>query len=183
MGNSIYLRPLVTEDAKTSYKWRNDPSIWEFTEFKPNGNITEEVETNWLRTKLQKSNDQRFAICLHGTHQHIGNIQLIDIEDNKGEFYLFIGEKKFWRKGIGQKASRLILQYGFSALKLEVVFLFVHEKNIAALSIYDKLGFITVHKYRDHFKMVLTKSMFSISSRSFRKLDNQAIPAKIVSKR
>ncbi|ADY51395.1 GCN5-related N-acetyltransferase [Pseudopedobacter saltans DSM 12145] len=177
MGNLIYLRPLVPEDAKISYQWRNDPRIWEFTEFKPTSIITEEIETKWLEAKLKKANDQRFAICLSDTNQYIGNIQIIDIESNKGEFHLFIGEKQFWRKGIGMNAAKLILQYGFFDMKLEMIFLFVHKNNTAALSIYDKLGFITVHKRHNQFKMVLTKSMYLLENKfsEDRMTDNEAI--------
>ena len=35
MNNSIYLRPLVLDDAKISYKWRNTPEIWKYSRFDP----------------------------------------------------------------------------------------------------------------------------------------------------
>lgn len=161
MNDAIYLRPLNLEDAKTSYQWRKDPDIWVYTEFKPNADFTLEQETEWLRAKLNKANDSRFAICLHGTDQYIGNVQLINLDDSEGEFHMFIGEKKLWGKGIGKCASKLILEFGFSKRNLESVFLFTHEDNIAALSIYEKLGFITVGKHNNQLKMVLTKHMFT----------------------
>lgn len=161
MNTTIYLRPLNLEDAKISYQWRNDPDIWVYTEFKPSTDITLEKETEWLRGKLNKANDSRFAICLRDTDQYIGNIQLIDLDEHRGEFHMFIGEKQFWGKGIGKQASKLILEYGFFAKNLESVFLFTHEDNAAALSIYENLGFVTVGKQDQHIKMVLTKHMFT----------------------
>ncbi|WEK21295.1 MAG: GNAT family N-acetyltransferase [Candidatus Pedobacter colombiensis] len=161
MNESVYLRPLSLEDAKTSYQWRKDPDIWVYTEFKPSADFTLEQETEWLRTKLNKENDSRFAICLHGTDQYIGNVQLIDLKDSKGEFHLFIGEKQLWGRGIGKSATKLILKFGFSEKKLESVFLFAHEDNTPALSIYEKLGFVTVSKHNNQLKMVLTKHMFT----------------------
>lgn len=161
MNDSIYLRPLNVEDAKTSYQWRKDPEIWVYTEFRPGADITLEKETEWLRAKLNKENDSRFAICLHGTDQYIGNVQLIDLEDGMGELHMFIGEKQFWGKGIGTSASKLILEFGFSQRNLESVFLFAHEGNIPALSIYEKLGFVTVSRHNNQLKMILTKQMFT----------------------
>ncbi len=164
MNDSIYLRPLNLEDAKTSYKWRKDPDIWVYTEFKPRADFTVEQETEWLRAKLNKENDSRFAICLNETDQYIGNVQLIDLEDAEGEFHIFIGEKHLWGKGIGKSAAKLILEFGFSQRNLESVFLFAHQGNNAALSIYEKLGFVTVSKHNNQFKMVLTKHMFRTDS-------------------
>lgn len=162
MNNPVYLRPLELADAKISYQWRNDPEIWVYTEFKPaQPGITLEKETEWLRLKLEKSNDKRFAICLKETDQYIGNVQLIDLEDGQGEFHLFIGERQFWGKGIGKAATQLILEAAFSELSLESVFLFAHEDNAAGLSIYNKLGFVPVSKHNHQLKMLLTKQTFN----------------------
>ena len=162
MNNPVYLRPLEIEDAKISYQWRNDPEIWVYTEFRPaQPGITMEKETEWLRLKLEKLNDKRFAICLKETDQYIGNVQLIDLKDGEGEFHLFIGERQFWGKGIGKAATQLILETAFSELNLESVFLFAHEDNAAGLSIYKKMGFVPVSKHHHQLKMQLTKKTFN----------------------
>ncbi|WP_316820086.1 GNAT family N-acetyltransferase [Pedobacter gandavensis] len=161
MNSPIYLRPLNVEDAKISYQWRNDPKVWVFTEFKPgNPGITMEKETDWLRLKLEKANDKRFAICLNDSGQYIGNVQLIDLNEGQAEFHMFIGERDFWGKGIGKAATQLILERAFSEMNLESVFLFAHEDNAAGLSIYHKLGFVPVGKHENQIKMLLTKQNF-----------------------
>ena len=70
----VYIRPLTLEDAKTSYKWRNNPKVWELTGSKPDKYITEEMETEWLKNVLQRKNEKRFAVCVKDTDQYIGNI-------------------------------------------------------------------------------------------------------------
>jgi diamine N-acetyltransferase len=160
MALSVYLRPLVVEDANISYIWRKDPNIWVYTEHKFNPNISQQEEAERLLHKLSLPNDVRFAICLKDTNQYIGNVKLIDGDNHKGTFYIFIGEKQFWGKGIGLEASKLILQYAFIDMKLNSVYLFVHENNLAAISISNKLGFVTVSKENKQIKMVLTKHMF-----------------------
>jgi len=155
MNTQIYLRPLAIEDADVSYKWRNDPEIWLYTKFVLTTLITADVERQWLLNKINKKSEKRFAICLKETDEYIGNIQLLDINDESAEFHLFIGEKKFWGKGIGYEASLILLKYAFYNLNLKNVFLEVHSDNLAAFAIYKKVGFEPVYKHNDFIKMVI----------------------------
>ena len=102
----IYLRPLQIDDAKTSYKWRNDPRIWEHTGSRPTCEITLEMEEEWMRKVLNDSDSKRFAICLRDDDRYIGNVYLINIEWGKksGEEGLFIGDVGLWGCGIGTRA-------------------------------------------------------------------------------
>lgn len=144
MKPSVYIRPLALEDAKTSFNWRNDPDIWTYTEFKPDRYISPEMEEEWLKAKLFRSNEKRFAICLVENDQYIGNIQLLEIDAEKAWYHVFIGEKAFWGQGISQKATKLLLTYAFTELNLKMVMLEVHPENIAAKTVYKKMGFLSV---------------------------------------
>lgn len=141
MKASIFLRPLVIDDAMTSFQWRNNPEVWKFTPFRPAAPITAEIETNWLRDVLQREDQKRFAICLSETKRYIGNVQLINIADGLAEFHLFIAETDWWGKGIGSQATSLILDYGFNTLHLDKVVLDVNPENSGAVAVYKKLGF------------------------------------------
>jgi diamine N-acetyltransferase len=157
MDYSIYIRPLVFADAQISYQWRNDPEVWEMTEFKPDKIISLEIEEEWLKSKLDNKNEKRFAICLVKNHQYIGNIQLVDINNGLGYYHIFIGEKTFWGKGIAQEATKLILAYAFSKLGLNQVLLEVNPSNISAFTVYKKLGFLPVGKNENNgfIKMII----------------------------
>jgi RimJ/RimL family protein N-acetyltransferase len=146
MTISIYIRPLVVEDALTSYLWRNDPQIWAYTMKKMTRYITTEIETAWLQGSLGRTDQANFAICVKELDTYIGNIRLVDIQDQKAEIHLFIGNKLFWRKGVGYQAIILILIHGFLEINLENIWLRVHPANISALRVYEKTGFeITGH--------------------------------------
>ena len=67
----VYIRPLRREDAEVSYKWRNNPKIWEMTGSKPDREVTLKMELEWIDRVLQESNSRRFAICLSSTRQYI----------------------------------------------------------------------------------------------------------------
>ncbi len=137
----IYIRPLKREDALTSYKWRNDPDIWKFTGSKPDRKITDDIELDWIRKVMKEENSKRFAICLKRNDKYLGNVQLTNIKDGVAEFHIFIGEKKYWGKGIATEATKQILGIAKYKLNLNEVYLFVKSENIAAVKAYQKIGF------------------------------------------
>lgn len=169
MNSFIYLRPLELDDARTSYRWRNDPEIWEYTGSRPDKYISPELETAWLSSKLNKSNEKRFAICLLDNNQYIGNVQLLEIDQEKAWFHIFIGEKELWGLGISQKATTIVLYYAFSELSLNYVHLSVNLLNTAAYRLYEKIGFMhsgTADK-NGFIEMKLSKEIFSRKHPSF----------------
>ena len=150
---NIYLRPLKVEDALTSYKWRNDTTIWKLTGRKPDRLITPEIETEWIKQALSRNDEVRFAICITDTDEYIGNVQLTNIKDNKAEFHIFIGEKKYWGFGIGTKATSEMIKIGFQKLSLNEIYLFVNKKNVAAIKSYLNCGFLIDNCIDDQIKM------------------------------
>lgn len=161
MKPNIFLRPLVLEDAETSFHWRNDPEIWKYTKFNSSGKITLEMEQQWLSATLEQEDQKRYAICLKDTGAYIGNIQLLEIDGEKAIFHLFIGEVSCWGKGIGKEATRLLLDYAFFDLGLERVELEVNQDNIAAIRIYTSWGFAKVGHALSFNRMSINKTTYT----------------------
>ncbi|WP_338358902.1 GNAT family protein [Yeosuana marina] len=150
----IYIRPLEENDAYVSVYWRNNPDIWKYTGSRPDNVVTIEMELNWIKNAIKRTNEKRFAICIKENDQYIGNVQLTNINKTEGEFHIFIGESDFWNQGIGTKATKLVLQYGFNKLKLSSIYLYVKENNQSAIKAYQNNGFNRV-QLKDHFiKMI-----------------------------
>ena len=152
---NIYLRPLKESDAKISYKWRNNPQIWKYTGHKPDKNITEEIELNWIRNTLKKSNEARYAICIKETDEYIGNVQLTYISNDHAEFHIFIGDEKYWGKNIGTDATLKMIQIGFSEHNVKEIYLFVNKNNMPAVKVYQKSGFQIESLSNKEIKMVI----------------------------
>ncbi len=130
----------MIDDAKISYKWRNDPEVWKYTGSKPNRNITPEIEKEWLTSKLLEKDSHRFAIIVDD--QYVGNIQLTNvIASDVAEYHIFIGEKYYWGKGIARLASLQIIRYAKVSLFLKKIFLIVHPDNLHAIKLYESCGF------------------------------------------
>ncbi len=104
---NVLIRKLSIEDGSISYRWRNDPEIWQYTGNKPDRIITEEIERNWLSEKLTEKNSSRFGIM--ADNNYVGNIQITDIiEKKRGQYHIFIGEKSFWGKELAQATAQII---------------------------------------------------------------------------
>lgn len=142
---NVQIRPLRLEDAKISFRWRNDPEIWHFTGKRPDKLITKEIEMEWLSEKLTEINSARFSIIVD--NQYIGNIQITDIIDKeKGQFHIFIGEKSFWGKGIARLAIAQIIRFAKENLNLKELYLIVNPRHDAAIHLYEKCGFYRINK-------------------------------------
>lgn len=156
----IYLRPLAITDAELAAKWRNNPKIWAFTKHRSEQQVSPEIEREWIAKVIARPNERRFAICLKRSGLYIGNIQLVDIREKNAHFHIFIGEEKFWGKGIAWQATAQLLRYAFSELQLDTVMLDVHHRNQAALSLYRKTGFKQINYGSLFIDMILTRQEY-----------------------
>lgn len=147
----VLIRPLVESDAETSWKWRNDPEIWKYTESRPDRTISLEMEKQWIQEAITESNSRRFAIMADDVY--VGNIQLTNIEEGKNaQYHIFIGDKTYWQKGIASLATAQLIRYARNILNLEALFLYVAPDHSAGMSLYTKYGFKRID---DQIKMTL----------------------------
>ena len=135
----VKIEPLREEHALISWRWRNDPSVWELTGGRPDRFITPEIETEWIKKAIRNQDQKRYAILADSVY--VGNVQLTDIKDESGEFHIFIGDKSYWGKGIAIAATALMLKCAFEEYKLQKVHLWVNKKNYSAIKVYEKCGF------------------------------------------
>ncbi len=123
---------------------------------KPTVEITEEIETEWIKNAISRTDEKRFAICTEESGEYIGNVQLTSITDENAEFHIFIGEDKYWGKGAATQATGLVIEYARNILKLSEVYLFVKKENPAAVALYISSGFVTASDNGIELKMVKT---------------------------
>jgi RimJ/RimL family protein N-acetyltransferase len=143
-GEQVYLRPTERDDVPTFVRWFNDADVLRnLAMFAP---MSDAAEAAWFDRMLaaQGSTDYHFVICLLADDRAIGTIGLHDIswKDGTADFGIAIGEKGEWNKGYGTDALRAISDFGFGALRLERIGLFVYEGNDGARRAYEKAGFL-----------------------------------------
>ena len=143
IGAQIYLRPLEKEDLSEEYLgWLNDPEVSRYLESGIFPCTRDELEKFY--EQVTGSRDQVIlAIVDKEKDQHIGNVKLGPINwlHRKATFGILIGEKEFWGKGIGEEATRLMVEYGFFRLNLRRIELGVYAEHKAAIRSYEKVGF------------------------------------------
>jgi RimJ/RimL family protein N-acetyltransferase len=149
----VSIRPLSEKDAIVSFRWRNNADVWRYTGNRPDRWVTEEMETQWIKAVLSREGEKRYAICVGDDEEYVGNVQLTDITTENAQFHIFIGKVEYHGKGIGTKATQLVLDHARSVLKLRSVYLKVDIKNTPALRIYEKCGFRVVEREGDELTM------------------------------
>lgn len=139
----ITLRELTVEDLPRIVGWRGSRELygWLAGDLRPS---TLDQERAWLDSYgSRRGLDERFAICISMTGEHIGNLYLLDIDRLAGsaEFHIFIADPAHRGKGYGEAATRAGLARAFDNLGLKRVELSVLEGNGPAIALYKKCGF------------------------------------------
>ena len=137
----IVLEPIKKSDTPLVVKWRNNEKVRKNFIFQET--FTEEMHNHWMDTKVASGEVVQFIIRLKESKKAIGSVYFrdIDYEKKEAEYGIFIGEDEQRGKGYGSEAAKLALEYAFSELKLESVFLRVFADNPAAIHSYQSAGF------------------------------------------
>ena len=149
-GEHVYLGPLPkTEAFEQEYcAWLNHDRVREGTgDSQTTLKETQEVLRDW---DADPSN-LTFAIFEAETNEPIGDVCLrygMEKYDNAGPETAIMVAKSHG-KGRGTEAMRLVLEYAFGTLKLEIINLHVFTDNLPAIKLYARLGFSVVREEKD----------------------------------
>ncbi len=140
-GERIALGPLRRDLLPRYQRWINDLTAARNLAVIP-GPVSAEAEAAWF-DRVSTSGDVLFTIYERATWRPIGNAGLhaINYRNRTAEFGILIGEADARGQGLGTEATRLMLDYAFTALGLHNVMLSVYAYNRAAHRAYQKAGF------------------------------------------
>lgn len=137
-GERCSLRVISAGTASTLTRWINNDDVTHlmFTGNKP---VTYETASEMLRSK-----DDEVLFSIWAADNFIGTVGLYSIHPiaRSAEFRIFIGDKEYWGRGIGTECTQMVLDYGFSRLNLNMIWLGVNIENKAAIRVYEKSGFV-----------------------------------------
>jgi RimJ/RimL family protein N-acetyltransferase len=152
-GEDIYLRPVEDSDLDGPYsEWINSEEADRLTEHAQFPHSRRDLEL-YLESRNSSANHLWLGIVERQSGRHIGNIELSDIDwvHRKCRYAVIIGDESAQGKGYGLEASILLLHHAFGKLNLNRVELGVHEHNVAARKLYERLGFVEEGRQRQAF--------------------------------
>lgn len=149
VGKKCYLSPPSLEDAEKWTEWDNDLEVTipmgeeAYTPYSVD-------KTREIISNIIKKQSHIFSIVELKTDKSIGRCMLfaIDQVDRRAMFGIAIGDKKYWSKGYGLEATKLLLDYGFNLLNLNNIMLGVYSFNQRAINCYKKVGFKEIGRRR-----------------------------------
>ena len=139
----IFLRELRREDIGILNAWRSDPALIESLQ-PPFRHVGIEVDTAWFDAYLQsRGTTVRLAIVERARDAVVGVVYLTGIDwiARSADFGIMIGRPEDRGRGIGQLATRQMLEHAFLDLGLNRIGLTVFPENTAARKLYSRMGF------------------------------------------
>ncbi len=142
IGERVALGPLRRDLLPLYQRWINDFGTIRTIGFPP-GPMTAEKEQDWYERQARAEDEMLFTIYEREAMRPIGNTGLhgVDYRNRRATFGIMIGEADCRGKGFGTEATRLLLDYAFTALGLHNVMLTVFAFNPAGIRAYERAGF------------------------------------------
>lgn len=141
VGEKVALGPIRRDLVPLYQQWINDFATLR-TLFIPPKPQTLEQEFAWFDGAITDT-DIHFTIYERAAWRPIGNAlwRAVDFRNRTAEMAIFIGDAADRGKGYGTEATRLMLDYAFTALGLHNCMLTTYAFNLAGYHAYRKAGF------------------------------------------
>lgn len=140
-GQSVYLRPIKDADMESMYHSCQDEEILYMTGTRHSFTLDQIIKSYERFSKDPTRYD--FAVCLLATEEIIGDLAIVDIDqDNKkAGFRISLHNQQILNKGYGTEAVQLAQRFIFENLQLNRLELEVYSHNIRGIKTYEKTGF------------------------------------------
>ena len=141
VGDKVALGPLSRELILLLARWSNDLA----TRVNIGVPLPQTIEQRTARYERDALGEDGvdFAVYERASWRPIGTVSLfrIDYRNSRSDFGILIGDPGARGRGYGTEATRLALDYAFTALGLRSVGLTVAEWNVAGQRAYARAGF------------------------------------------
>ena len=120
-----------------SYEWLRDPELAWLTMV---GTQTREQQRAWFEGLPDRTDYVIWGIEHDGRPVGVMGLKHLDAGDGGAEYFMYLGEKEMWGKGIGRWATGEILDVARS-LGLTHVWGLIGKHNDRSLTVHTHLGF------------------------------------------
>ena len=154
LGKNIYLRSLSLKDVTQNYlQWLQDNDVNYFLETKHEKQNLKKIK-NYVNSCNNSDNIYLFGIFTI-SDIHVGNIKLgpIKINHSLASTSIFLGNKKYWGKGIGSDAINSLANFSFRDLNLNKLTAGMYYNNLHSIKAFGKVGFMREGLRKKHYKL------------------------------
>ena len=140
------IRELEIRDAELMLEWMHDPRVNRFFRFDADKMTREDAVHFILSAREARLRRESFHFAIaDDMDEYLGTISLknVDWQEGKAEYAISLRTAAQGR-GIGTRATEILLDYAFRDLMLKRVFLNVFSDNGHAIRMYEKCGFAFV---------------------------------------
>lgn len=146
--DNIHFEEFNREVFEKSQVWLNDPEIKRLTNT-PDTDLASKEK--WF--KGLKERDDYYIRATYSGETPIGVVGLKHINSTDAELFLYIGEKEYWGKGIGNEMIKYVLNHG-QTLGLSSLYALVLKENINSYKLFTRNGFKYEKDTDDHIILV-----------------------------
>jgi len=145
----LVIRLIEEQDLPKRVEWINDPLVQANLNFGYYP-VSLARTKQWFQRVLKDETRRDFSIFTT-EGEYIGFCGFTDISwrHRKAERYTIIGDRSFWRQGLGTEVIQLMEEYGFKELGLNKIYSHHTAHNEGIHRIMEKLGYRTVGLLRD----------------------------------
>ena len=136
----IQLKAIQKEHVAFFYEWIQDEQVVKYSlSIFQKINSKKDID-KWFAGLLENADDFTRGIFLKDTNQFIGYCGICNIStmNKSGEYFIFIGDKENWGKGVSTEATKQVVDIGFTQLHLNRIMLTVSKPNIGGVKSYKK---------------------------------------------
>ncbi|MGH4123449.1 MAG: GNAT family N-acetyltransferase [Clostridium sp.] len=173
--NKILIRDIYSSDAINLFTWQIDKELNKHDPRPiPNSSkaLIEECINYCHRfdTEIMNENIEdikyKYFIITDNEDNAIGFVNFFSIDKIKkqGEMGITIGDKRYWNKGIACTAIKTAVDYIFSNMDIDRIYIETGEGNKPALRLFEKLDFTKCGEYieDEDFKFIVMEKMKEI---------------------
>lgn len=142
-GTEVYLRLVEPDDATKLMLWENNPMHWKVSDTEVPFSMQDILYLIEHAHSIRSTGQLRFMICLTGSNEPIGVIDLFDANFKHGRagIGILIGDQKHRANGYAGESLELIKEYAQAVLGFHNLYCSIHADNPASIKLFEKSGF------------------------------------------
>ncbi|AMM50834.1 hypothetical protein TH61_06080 [Rufibacter sp. DG15C] len=146
----IELSQLADKHLPYFLEWINDEEVIKYSLAAFHGLSSKAEITEWFEGVLEDTESVNLAIIDSETQECLGYAALSNMSEasDGGEFFIFIGDKASWGKGIGTEVTKQMIEKGFTEQDLHWIILVVSKSNEGGVKAYQRAGFTIETMFR-----------------------------------